>query len=206
MPNMNFNFRIKVSDKAPLVLKEKKLKVLEAMAYGLSNKSISEKLGIPVKTIERILNEVNKKSNNKSKYFSPRIRLILSLVALDLFEYETEAKPRLITELNDNLRKTLILCCIGFSNKAIASLFKLSEKAIELRFSQLFDYFNIDTKNQALENPRVALFISAYCRENIKNAQLKRLFKETQADRLDAIFANSNAFLESIEDDFKFIG
>jgi DNA-binding NarL/FixJ family response regulator len=176
------------------------------MAHGMSNKLISEKLEIPVKTIERILNEVNKKSNNKSQYFSPRIRLIVSLIAMDLFDYEADPKPRLIVELNDNLRKTLILCCMGFSNKAIAALFNLSEKAIELRFSQLFDYFNIDTKNQSVDNPRVFLYISAYCRDNFKNAQLKRLYKETQVDRLDEIFANPKPFLDKLEEEFKFVG
>lgn len=176
------------------------------MTYAHSNKVISEKLNIPIKTIERILNELSKKTNNNSKYFSPRIRLIASLISAELFDYNTDTKPRLIVEINENLKKTLILCCIGFSNKAIAKLFNLSEKAVELRFSQLFDYFNIDTKNQSIENPRVLLLISAYCRDNIKNTQLKRLFKETSIDRLDEIFANPKPFLEKLEEDFQFIG
>jgi hypothetical protein len=104
------------------------------------------------------------------------------------------------------LNKTLILSCIGFSNKAIASFFDLSEKAIELRFSQLFDYFNVDTKNQTEVNPRVSLFISAYCRGNIKKNQIQRLFKESSVERLDYIFDHPNLFLNSLQEEYKFIG
>jgi len=104
------------------------------------------------------------------------------------------------------LSKTLVLSCIGFSNKAIAKLFDLSEKAIELRFSQLFDYFNVDTKNQTQVNPRVSLFISAFCRGNIKKNQIQRLFKESSTERLDSIFEQPESFLSSLQEEYKFIG
>lgn len=178
----------------------------EALAEGLSNKAISEKLEIPVKTIERILNEINKKFDNKSKAYNPRVRLIASLIYKEIIDFETETEPRFISDLNDNLYKTLVLSCIGFSNKAIANFFDLSEKAIELRFSQLFDYFNVDTKNQTQVNPRVSLFISAYCRGNIKRNQVQRLFKESSVERLENIFDNSNSFLNSLQEEYKFIG
>lgn len=188
------------------MLKEKKVKVSEALALGLSNRAMSEKLDIPVKTIERILNELNKKFENKSKIYNPRVRLLSSLVYKEVIDYSTDIEPRYISDLNDNLNKTLILSCIGFSNKAIARLFDLSEKAIELRFSQLFDYFNVDTKNQTQVNPRVSLFISAYCRGNIKKNQIQRLFKESSIERLDHIFDNPNMFLNSLQEEYKFIG
>lgn len=176
------------------------------MATGLSNKLISEELEIPVKTIERILNELNKKFFNKSKLYNPRVRLLVTCLTKEILDYRSEAELREVQGLNSNLNKTLILSCIGFSNKAIAQIFGLSEKAIELRFSQLFDYFNVDTKNQSVENPRVSLFISAYIRGNITKTQLSRLFKETQVDRLDQITENPKLFLETLEDSHRFIG
>ena len=187
-------------------MKEKKVRVTEALAQGLSNKAISEKLDIPIKTIERILNEINKKFDNRSKSYNPRVRLIASLIYKEIIDFESETQPRFISDLNDNLNKTLILSCIGFSNKAIASFFDLSEKAIELRFSQLFDYFNVDTKNQVELNPRVTLFISAYTRGNIKKNQIQRLFKESSVERLENIFDHPNTFLNSLQEEYKFIG
>ena len=173
---------------------------------GLSNKLISEELDIPVKTIERILNELNKKFFNKSRLYNPRVRLLVSCLSKDLLDYHSGIGLREAQGLNNNLNKTLILSCIGFSNKAIAQFFGLSEKAIELRFSQLFDYFNVDTKNQSVENPRISLFISAYLRKNINKTQLTRLFKETQIDRLEQIVASPGILLDSLEESYKFIG
>lgn len=176
------------------------------MAIGLSNKKISEELDIPIKTIERILNELNKKFHNKSKLYNPRIRLLVTCIAKEILDYKAETELSKITKLNSKLTKTLILSCVGFSNKAIAHFFGLSEKAIELRFSQLFDYFNIDTRNQSIENPRVSLFIAAYLRSNITKAQIQRLFRETQIDRLDQIYNNPNLILDSLEEAHRFIG
>ena len=187
-------------------MKDKKVKVAEAVSEGLSNKAISEKLDIPIKTIERILNEINKKFDNKSKAYNPRVRMLDSFLYKELLDIEIESQPRFVSDLNDNLNKTLILSCVGFSNKAIASFFDLSEKAIELRFSQLFDYFNVDTKNQTRVNPRISLFISAYCRGNIKKNQIQRLFKESSSERIDNIFDNPNFFLNGLQEEYKFIG
>ena len=173
---------------------------------GLSNKAISEKLSIPVKTIERILNELNKKFANKAKAYNPRVRLLACLIYKGILDISTEQEPRFISDLNENLSRTLALCCIGFSNKAIAEIFDLSEKAIELRFSQLFDYFNVDTKNQNLRNPRVSLFISAYCRGNIKKTQIQRLFKETMPERLDNVFDQPETFIKNLEAEYRYIG
>lgn len=200
------NFKVETSDKIFSLLKEKKAKVSEALALALSNKAISENLTIPIKTVERILNELNKRFENKSKVYNPRLRLLSSLVTRDLLDYSVEGQPRLVSDLKENLRKTLVLSCIGFSNKAIARLFDLSEKAIELRFSQLFDYFNVDTKNQTQLNPRVSLFISAYCRGNIKKNQLQRLCKESSIERLEQLFDQPKHFLNSLEEEYRFIG
>jgi hypothetical protein len=176
------------------------------MAHGNSNKIISDSLDIPLKTVERILNELNKKFHNKSKLYNPRLRLLLSCIAKDILDYEAVSGSYEFKKLNPNLNKTLILSCIGFSNKAIANFFGLSEKAIELRFSQLFDYFNIDTKNQSFENPRVLLFINAYLRKNITKTQLQRLYKESHNERLEAIVTNPKLLLDSLEEVHKFIG
>jgi DNA-binding NarL/FixJ family response regulator len=176
------------------------------MAQGNSNKIISENLDIPVKTIERILNEVNKKFENRSKDFNPRVRLLATLVTKDLIDYEIDIQPRYISNLSDNLNRTLVLCATGFSNKAIAKIFGLSEKAIELRFSQLFDYFNVDTKNQGNSNPRVNLFISAYCRGNIKKSQIQKLLKESSQERIKEVFEKPENFLANLEEEYKFIG
>ncbi len=128
------------------------------------------------------------------------------MIYKELIDYEVDTQPRFVSDLNDNLSKTLILSCIGFSNKSIARLFDLSEKAIELRFSQLFDYFNVDTKNQTQANPRVSLFISAYCRGNIKKNQIQRLFKESLMDRLEDLFDRSEHFINNLQAEYRFIG
>lgn len=172
----------------------------------MSNQAISNELDIPIKSIERILSEINKRFNHQASCFNPRVRLLLMLVARDILDYQTKIQPRFIADLGKNLSNTMILSSVGFSNKTIASIFDLSEKAVELRFSQLFDYFNVDTKNQKELNPRILLFISAYCRRNLTKQQLTRLFKETSAERLESIFTNKTKFLLDLQSEYKFIG
>lgn len=203
---LNFDYEISITDKARSLLKEKKINVITALAKGYSNAAISNEFGIPIKTIERILNELNRKFHTSSRHYNLRVRLIVSLLMNDLLIYSQTNKPRRVENLNSKLKKTLVLSAIGLSNKAIASIFCLSEKAIELRFSHLFDYFNVDTKSQSTFNPRVSLFISAYCRDNIKIHHLRRLYRETTADRLEQIFDNKTEFLYSLEEEHRLIG
>jgi DNA-binding NarL/FixJ family response regulator len=95
---------------------------------------------------------------------------------------------------------------IGFSNKQIARTLNINEKTVELRLTQLFDYFNIDTKNQSFENPRISLFISAFCRANVTKSQIKRLHKETTAGRIEQTFLELKTFIETLEEQHKIIG
>lgn len=192
----------------------RKLALIEALAHGLSNKAIAEELDLTVKSIERILNQINIKMGNKAspqfkdldKIFNPRLRLMAALIANKTIELQPEISLRFIESLETNLKKTLILTCIGFSNKAIAELLGLSDKAIELRLSHLFDYFAVDTKLQQVENPRAHLLISAYCRNNITKQQITRLYRETDYPRLDSILTKPELFLANLEDDYKIIG
>lgn len=194
--------------------KNRKLALIESLAHGLSNKAIAEELDISIKSVERILNQTNHKLGNKAgkefrdleKLFNPRLRLLTSLITTEICEIHSDTSLRALDILNEALKQTLILSCIGFSNKAIAELFDISEKAVELRFTQLFDYFGVDTKSLKTENPRVNLFISAYCRGNINKAQIKRLYKETQFTRLDEILIKPKAFLQGLEGEYRIIG
>jgi DNA-binding NarL/FixJ family response regulator len=193
-------------------LSQKKLATINDLALGFSNQAIAQGLGVSTKTIERILSELNKKLSRSNDYknfhdlFNPRIRLLVSLVSLDLIEFYTESELRFISNLDKKLNQTLILMTIGFSNKQIAKILDINEKTVELRLTQLFDYFNIDTKNQSFENPRVSLFISAYCRLHLVKPQLKRLYKETLAGRIELNFLETESFINTLEDQHKIIG
>lgn len=189
-----------------MILREKILLVLKLLAQAKTNQSICEEKRISIKTIERIVANLNLKYDIDSKIFNSRLRLLVTLLSKDFLIYRTHAQPRLITQLNQRLNFTLILTCIGFANKSIAKILTISEKTVELRLSQLFDYFGVDTKNQSKINPRVELLINAICRSNISLAKIKRLYKETQKERLEKIFENSKNFLDTLDDDYRFVG
>ncbi len=210
----SFPIEVEILIKPSGFFRGRRLALIELLALGFSNKTISEEANISIKSVERILAELNTKLGNKAtkaaddlrKNFNPRVRLLFSLIAEDICDIYSTANPRLVEELSDQLKQTLILSCIGFSNKAIADFYKIGEKAIELRFTQLFDYFGVDTKSLSIENPRVGLFISAYCRANINKMQIKRLYRETQAERLEEIWAKPDKFIAGLEAAYKIIG
>ncbi len=210
----SFSVEVEILIKPTGFFRGRKLALIELLALGLSNKTIAEESNISIKSVERILAELNNKLGNKTtntdtdlrKLFNPRVRLLSSLIAEDICDVYSPAKPRLIEELSEQLKQTLILSCVGFSNKAIADFYEIGEKAIELRFTQLFDYFGVDTKSLSVENPRVGLFISAYCRGNINKMQIKRLYRETQPERLDEILAQPAKFIAGLESSYKIVG
>jgi DNA-binding NarL/FixJ family response regulator len=167
----SFNFQVEILPALNTYrFSQTKLQILQNLALGRSNKSIAESLEISVKSVERILAELNKKLNKSNEYknfyklFNPRVKLLSSLIALDLIDFKPEVELRYIDNLDLKLSQVLALMAIGFANKKIAELLGINEKTVELRLTQLFDYFNIDTKNQSIENPRISLFISALCR------------------------------------------
>ncbi len=140
------------------------------------------------------------------RYYNQRIRLVLNLLSTDYIDYQPENPMRLIKDLGPRLNETLLLACSGLSNRGIAKILGINNKTVESRFSQLFDYFNIDTKVENNDNPRMVLFISAYCRGNATKAQLKRLYKETYGDNLAAVFADTETFVHNLEINYKSIG
>lgn len=210
----NFPIEVEILIKPTGFFRGRKLALIELLALGFSNKTMAEESNISIKSVERILAELNTKLGNKTaqddnslrKLFNPRVRLLSSLIAEDICDIYSTSKPRLIEELGGQLKQTLILSCVGFSNKAIADFYGIGEKAIELRFTQLFDYFGVDTKSLSAENPRIGLFISAYCRGNITKMQIKRLYRDTQPELLDEIYANADKFLAGLEAIYKIIG
>jgi DNA-binding NarL/FixJ family response regulator len=210
----SFQVDVEILIKPTGFFRGRKLALIEFLALGWSNKAIAEEIKISIKSVERIFSELNEKFGNKAtqvdsdarKLFNPRLRLLTSLVAENICDINSPANLRLIEELSPQLRQTLILSCIGFSNKAIAELYGIGEKAIELRFSQLFDYFGVDTKSLAVENPRVSLFLSAYCRGNISKMQIKRLYRETQGEWLNGIMLDPHKFIAGLETSYKIIG
>jgi len=209
----NFSFKVEILQSInSFRLSQKKLGVILDLAQGLSNQAIAEGLGVSIKSVERILAELNKKLSKSSDYknfhelFNPRLRLLISLLAQDLIEFHPETELRYIENLDQKLSQSLVLMAIGFSNKQIARILSINEKTVELRLTQLFDYFNIDTKNQSFENPRVSLFISAFCRSNVTRSQIKRLYKETTAGRIEQTFLELKTFIETLEEQHKIIG
>ncbi|MDD9898585.1 MAG: LuxR C-terminal-related transcriptional regulator [Candidatus Melainabacteria bacterium] len=211
---VSFPLEVEILIKPSGFYTSRKLSLIEALAHGLSNKAIAEELDLTVKSVERILNQLNDKLGNKAgsefkdlgKVFNPRLRLMAGLISSKIIELKPEIAMRHIEGLDTNLKRTLILTCIGFANKTIAEVFGLSDKAIELRLTNLFDYFAVDTKSQQVENPRCNLFISAYARGNISKQQLARLYRETRFSRLDAILTKPDSFLAGLEDDYKMVG
>lgn len=209
-----FPIQVKVLIKASGFYNPRRLVFIELLSLGLSNKSIAEELKLSIKSVERMLSEFNTKLGNQikreygdlRKVFNPRTRLLMTFIAEDICEITSNANPRFIEELNESLRDTLLLSCTGFSNKGIAEILGITEKAVELRFTQLFDYFGIDTKVLNEENPRVNLFIGAYCRGHIQKSQIKKLYRETQFDRLDEILVKPEKFLTGLHNIHKFIG
>jgi DNA-binding NarL/FixJ family response regulator len=209
----NFIFKVEILHSIDTHrLSQKKLSSIQDLAQGFSNQAIAEGLGISIKSVERILAELNKKLSKSHDYknfhgvFNPRLRLLVSLLALDLIDFYPESDLRHIENLDKKLNETLVLMTIGFSNKQIAHILNINEKTVELRLTQLFDYFNIDTKNQSFENPRISLFISAYCRSNITKSQIKRLYRETTASRIEQTFLDLKTFVATLEEQHKIIG
>ncbi|MEY3370642.1 MAG: Bacterial regulatory protein luxR family [Cyanobacteriota bacterium] len=209
----SFNFQVEILPALNTYrFSQTKLQILQNLALGRSNKSIAESLEISVKSVERILAELNKKLNKSNEYknfyklFNPRVKLLSSLIALDLIDFKPEVELRYIDNLDLKLSQVLALMAIGFANKKIAELLGINEKTVELRLTQLFDYFNIDTKNQSIENPRISLFISALCRSNISKAQIKRLHKETSAGRVENTILDLKNFISTLEEQHKVIG
>ena len=86
----NFSFKVEILQSINSYrLSQKKLAVILDLAQGLSNQAIAEGLGVSIKSVERILAELNKKLSKSSDYknfhelFNPRLRLLVSLLALD---------------------------------------------------------------------------------------------------------------------------
>lgn len=210
----NFPVNVEILIQPTGFFRGRKLTLVELLASGWSNKSIAREAKISIKSVERILSELSNKFANKAtrndndrrRLFNPRLRLLTGLIAEDICDIYSSTSLRLVEELSQQLRQTLILSCIGFSNKAIADLYGIGEKAIELRFTQLFDYFGVDTKSLSVENPRVSLFLNAYCRGNINKMQVKRLYRETQEEWLDAIMIQPYKFIAGLETSSKIVG
>lgn len=209
----SFEFKVKLQDAVKESrLPSRKLVVLEELAHGFSNKMIAEDLEISVKSVERILSELNKKFSKSGDYanfhqlFNPRMRLLLSLIAGDIVDFDTEIALRYIDNLGPKLSETLNLVAVGLSNKSIGDFLSINEKTVELRLTQLFDYFNVDTKIQSYENPRVILLISAYCRGNLSKSQLKRLHRETLPGRIEVTMQDKPGFVSMLGVDYKIIG
>lgn len=210
----SFKFKTILLPEIEKSFSSQKAEVLEAVAYGYSNKSIADEYKVSIKAVEKSLTALNKKLESGGKLFSSRIRVIVHLIVNDLIDYkfiEDDINIQLghqkrIQDLNEDLKQTLLLSAVGLSNDSIARLFKISKKRIEQRLAQLFDAFAIDTRNLSVENPRVLLFISSYLRGNIDKSQLKRLYKETKRDRLERIIEDPESFLIGLEKDGNVIG
>jgi DNA-binding NarL/FixJ family response regulator len=161
------------------------------LAYGLNNKAIASELDLSLKSVERMFCEMNHKFSDpldlaQQQHYNQRIRLLLNLLANDYIDYQPENPMRLIQDLGSRLDETLSLACCGLSNTGIAKILSINNKTVESRFSQLFDYFNIDTKVDNNDNPRTVLFISAYCRGNTNKIKLKRFYILTQWNNLSS--------------------
>lgn len=199
-------FNLRLSPEAELKISPQRLRVLAALSLGYTNKAIANEYQVTVKAIEQICTELNKSFETNSRFYYPRLRIISSMISNDLMDYESENLSNPLHNLNDVLYKTLLMVCGGLSNSCIARLFNRSEKTVENRVSQLFDYLGIESRNKEIENPRVLLLINAYLRANVSKAQIKKIFRETRIDRLERILEDPSVFLDNLEIAFKLVG
>ncbi len=195
----SFEFYAKLSKDVDEELSPSKIDIIEALAYGYSNKSIANEYGVSIKSVEKAIASLNKKFKADSASYSSRMRIIASLLANDYIDYFVNEPQQKIDNLSEDLQQTLVLSCLGLSNHAIADMLAMTDKCIEKRLGQLFDIFGIDTKHQAVENPRVLLLINAFLRQNIRKEQIKRLYKETELERLERIIKEPEAFIKHID-------
>lgn len=166
-------------------------------------------MNLSLKSIERIFAEINQQFNpnfNITQYYNQRIRLIALLIANENLNFQPKTEMRYINDLNLRLNQTLALVSSGLSNSGIGELLNINSKTVESRLSQLFDHFNIDTKGELSENPRVLLFVSAYCRGHSNKNKIKKLFKETSGINLEEILKDPNSFLNDLDYEHKTIG
>ncbi len=200
--------QIKVILQTPHYISDLKARILEALAYALTNEAISKNLDISIKTVESNITSLSKRwlkkqdSTDLKATYNLRQRLLLTALVQNHISYNFDAYSDPVN-LDEELYLLLLLVMAGLSNNYLASLFALSTKAIEARLSQLYDYFNVDTK---VYNPRVALFLIALSRNNVSITVLEKIYKETTLESLD-IYKNDLALLQSnLQSQYKFIG
>jgi DNA-binding NarL/FixJ family response regulator len=199
-------FNLRLSKGIEETMSPQRLRVLVSLSMGYTNKAIATEHKVSLKAIEQICTELNKIYETNSRFYYPRLRIISSMIANDLLDYESQFEASPTQNLNEILTKTLFLVCTGLSNNCIAKLFSRSEKTIENRVSQLFDYLGIDGKNKESENPRVLLLINAYLRSNINKLQIKKLFRETRRERLERILEAPSHFIGNLEKTYNLVG
>ena len=202
----NFQFYAKLSNEIGGLITDSKLDVVEALAYGYSNKSIANEFNVSVKAVEKNVSDIHKVFNSNSKFFNSRIRVISSMIANNFIDYSTPNNSSKVPELNEDLTRTLILSSVGLSNATIAELLNISQKCVETRLGQLFDYFGIDSKKQNVENPRVLLLVTAYIKGNITKELIKKVYKETNCKRLERVVEDPDFFIENLQSVNKVIG
>jgi len=202
----NFSFQFKFSDKFQEAFSPARKRVIESLVKGFSNKTIAAQYDISVKAVEQIVAALNKQFVARGKFFNSRLRIIVSLMANDFLDYESQEETSIAKNINDNLLKTLILCSIGLSSFAIARLLEVSEKTVEQRLSQLYDYFDIDTKNLTAENPRVLLFINSLIKGTVDNAHIVNLVQQTKLPRLERIIEDPEYFVTRLANKHNLVG
>lgn len=200
------NFKLTISENLVENFSPRRFSIVEAIAQGLSNKAIAQELGITVKAVEQSITAINKNLGHSfNGFYNSRVRLLSSLVSKEQIGFTSEFNLNKV-ELKDSLNQTLILTCAGLSNKIIATLLKCSDKNIEQRLGQLFDYFGVETKNQETENPRVLLFINSFIRQNIQAEQITRLYDKTEAEKLRRIMQEPELFIATLDCNQHIIG
>lgn len=202
----NFEFYAKLSNDVDKEFTPSKIDIIEAIAYGYSNKSIANEYSMSIKTVEKAFASLNKKFQAESKLYNSRIRIIASLLSKGFINYFMVEQPQKVQGLSEEQSQTLTLISLGLTNHTIAEILGITDKCVEKRLGNLFDCFGIDSKQHDVENPRVLLFINAYIRNNIDKEQMKKLYKETVIDRLERIIDEPEGFLQHLDDKCYLIG
>ena len=200
------NFTLILSEEVKNKVSPHKAKLLGAISSGLSNKLIAESFGISLKAVEQAFSELNKSFGAKDSLYNSRLRIVSSLLAENLLNFETQSAYSEVPALNKALRQTLLLTAIGLSSQTTARLLSVSIKTIEQRLAQLYDYFGVDTRKMNTENPRIVLLIRAMLKGNIAKALIQRLHRETSIDRLKRILEQPEYFVEKLSRNHNLIG
>ena len=172
-----------------------RLNVLELLALGYSNHNIAAECDVGIKAIEHHITQMAVQCDARADLHNLRTRILAHFYFNDLLELKSPADYLTLSHFNQKIIETLKLLVIGLSLKSTAAVLGISIKAVEHRIGHLYDYFNVDTDNTINENCRVVLWAAILLRTRIMKSELKKLFSDTNLEKMPRVLENPDLFL-----------